>query len=90
MKKFAGTQRLGRGKFEPYERPVLLTEELVGSLRELKPQVLIFYFFFSCYRSYLFSLFITCSSFLRSEIIPFILSDEYYKKTMMNIYSPAI
>ncbi|VDK81890.1 unnamed protein product [Litomosoides sigmodontis] len=38
MKKFAGTQRLGRGKFKPYEQPVLLTEELAGSLRELKPQ----------------------------------------------------
>ncbi|CAG9534413.1 unnamed protein product [Cercopithifilaria johnstoni] len=38
MKKFAGTQRLGRGKFEPCEEPVLLTEELPGSLRELKPQ----------------------------------------------------
>lgn len=39
MKKFASTQRLGRGKFEPYEQSVLLTEELPGSLRELKPQV---------------------------------------------------
>ncbi|KAL3984915.1 Nop53 (60S ribosomal biogenesis) family protein [Acanthocheilonema viteae] len=38
MKRFAGTQRLGRGKFEPYEQSVLLTEELPGSLRELKPQ----------------------------------------------------
>ncbi|KAK6108272.1 Nop53 (60S ribosomal biogenesis) family protein [Brugia pahangi] len=38
IKKFAGTQRLGRGKFEPCEKSVLLTEELPGSLRELKPQ----------------------------------------------------
>ncbi|KAM3717494.1 Ribosome biogenesis protein [Dirofilaria immitis] len=38
MKKFAGTQRLGRGKFEPCEKSVLLTEELPCSLRELKPQ----------------------------------------------------
>uniref|UniRef100_A0A0R3S0L5 Ribosome biogenesis protein NOP53 n=1 Tax=Elaeophora elaphi TaxID=1147741 RepID=A0A0R3S0L5_9BILA len=38
MKRFAGTQRLGRGKFEPCEKSVLLTEELPGSLRELKPQ----------------------------------------------------
>lgn len=39
IKRFAGTQRLGRGKFEPCEKSVLLTEELPGSLRELKPQV---------------------------------------------------
>ncbi|EJD76498.1 hypothetical protein LOAG_16570 [Loa loa] len=38
IKRFAGIQRLGRGKFEPCEKPVLLTEELPGSLRELKPQ----------------------------------------------------
>ncbi|VDO25739.1 unnamed protein product [Onchocerca flexuosa] len=38
IRKFAGTQRLGRGKFEACEKSVLLTEELSGSLRELKPQ----------------------------------------------------
>ncbi|VDK81729.1 unnamed protein product [Onchocerca ochengi] len=38
IRKFAGTQRLGRGKFELCEKSVLLTEELPGSLRELKPQ----------------------------------------------------
>ncbi|KHN75181.1 Uncharacterized protein Y39B6A.33 [Toxocara canis] len=33
-----GTQQLGRGKFTPEDRPFLLTDELSGSLRELKPQ----------------------------------------------------
>uniref|UniRef100_A0A915PYA6 Ribosome biogenesis protein NOP53 n=1 Tax=Setaria digitata TaxID=48799 RepID=A0A915PYA6_9BILA len=38
IKRFAGTQRLGRGRFQPCEKSVLLAEELSGSLRELKPQ----------------------------------------------------
>ncbi|VDM46578.1 unnamed protein product [Toxocara canis] len=33
-----GTQQLGRGKFTPEDRPFLLTDELSGSLREIKPQ----------------------------------------------------
>uniref|UniRef100_A0A914RYV6 Ribosome biogenesis protein NOP53 n=1 Tax=Parascaris equorum TaxID=6256 RepID=A0A914RYV6_PAREQ len=37
-KRLLGTQRLGRGKFTPEERPFLLSEELPGSLRQLKPQ----------------------------------------------------
>jgi len=36
--KFAGTAKLGKGKYEHYEQPFLLNEELVGSLRQLKPQ----------------------------------------------------
>ncbi|VDN06100.1 unnamed protein product [Thelazia callipaeda] len=38
LRKFAGTQRLGRGKFVPCEKPVLLPEELPSSLRDVKPQ----------------------------------------------------
>ncbi|VDK18542.1 unnamed protein product [Anisakis simplex] len=37
-KKLLGTQQLGRGKFKPEEQPFLMTDELTGSLRELKPQ----------------------------------------------------
>ena len=31
-------KRLGRGQFEEYAEPVLLPEELTGSLRRIKPQ----------------------------------------------------
>lgn len=47
-KRLLGTQRLGRGKFTPEERPFLLSEELPGSLRQLKPQVLFHYAILIC------------------------------------------
>ncbi|KAH7714293.1 Protein Y39B6A.33 [Aphelenchoides avenae] len=38
LRKLTSRKHLGRGRYEAYEEPVLLTDELTGSLRTLKPQ----------------------------------------------------